>query len=568
MTITMRCISALLCLLALVWGPASCGDAPPALDAYFVRGGLVVQSGAPRRVRALLAGVERADWRPGGSADRARMLGPHRVWLDLEWRPGEQWSVEVTTDQGRQNLALTAPGKPSPLLVSRVDLEAVRPSAPSMGSNPDTEVRFSPDGGRLAIGSYLGWLRVVDTLTGREIFSRKMAEGMVKRIAWGRHGTREVMYVGEQSPDGFLYCLDAATGQEIWRYRTADDVDTSTVTADDSHNRIYNLPGIYQLLVMPGGDLVTVSTHGWYQGDKWITKCLVYGFTADGGLKWRWPRDRVFPHSITWFQASADGNTLAFSSFRSSSTMHADPAFPGGNLYCLDGKRGQLSWKYAVPPLTPYYVRAGTWQGVGVSPDGRRICLGLNDGRAMLFAGRPGEPIRPLWVRDLGSPVMVGDIPVASPVSYAAMTDHTAYFALPNTVIPASTGNQRSRLPAPHPLANYLLAVDLEGRILWRWRCPGSPQGIFLSRDGRWAATGVTTARGSRDMNLFGLTLFDTRLPGGGSHKQVYHYATEGPVFFQADFSPDGRFLAFTEYPYSLDEGKTVFGRYRVHIIH
>jgi outer membrane protein assembly factor BamB len=559
-----------LCLVAMVLCLAGCGERPERpLDAFFVRQGLVVQAHDLTKLSVARDGKVMAAWdaeAPGAGAVR---LDAHRLWLNLDWQPGEEWRLEVAGRQGKQRLSLTAPQRPSPLLVSRTNLEYVLPSRPAMGSNPDTEVRFSPDGSRLAIGSIRGWLRVVETMTGRVVYAKKMAEGMVKRIAWGRHGDREVLYVGEQSPDGFIYCLDAADGGEIWRYRTADDVDTSTATADDTHNRVYNLPGLYQLLAFPGEELVAVSTHGWYRDEKWATKCLVYGISGlDGRIKWRWPRDKVFPHSITWFAASADGGTLAFSTFRASATMGADPDFPGGALYCLDGKRGVLSWLYRVPPLMPYYRRPSCWMGVAVSPHGERICLGLNDGRAMLFSSRyQGRPA-PLWTKEVGTPVMVGDIPVAAPISYAAMDDRIAYLALPNTVIPASTGNQRSRLPTPHPMSNYLLAVDLGGDILWRWRSPGATQGMFLSRDGRWAATGITADRGSRDTNLFGLALFDTTRPGSGAAKLLYHYACEGPLFFQADFSADGRFLAVTEYPYSLDEGKTVYGRYRVQVIH
>jgi len=556
-------------LAAMLGGLTSCAEPPGRVDAFFVRQGLVVEARGLEGVSAARDGRVLAAWGGGGQTGRVLLLGPGRVWLVVDWRPGQRWTVEATTGQGKRRLGLTAPQRPSPLLVSRVDLEPVDPSNPEMGGGPDTEVRFSPDGGRLAIGSFQGWLRVVDALSGRELFARKMAEGMVKRIAWGRQGGREVLYVGEQSPDGFLYCLDAANGREIWRYRTADDIETASVSPDDNRNRIYNLPGVYQLRALPGGGVVALGTHGWRRQGKWLNKCLVYGFSGRRGrLKWRWPAKRTFPHSICWFGLSASGRLLAFTSHRSLRSGRSGPEFPGGSLYCLNGVAGGLLWKYRIPPLEPYYRRASTWQGVTVAPDGKHVFLGLNDGRGMLFAGRPPQPPGPLWVRDLGTPVMVGDIPVAAPISYAVMSNRVIYLTLPSTIIPASTGSQRNRRPVPHPLSNYLVALDLSGRTLWRWRCPGSPQGVFLSRGGRWVATAVTSRRGSPDTDLFGLSLFDTTRPGGGAGKLVYHYATEGPLHFQAAFSPDGRFIAITEFPYSLDEGKNVHGRYRVHILH
>ena len=287
--------------------------------------------------------------------------------------------------------------------MASIELEEVDYAGPNSGGSPDTEARFSPDGQRLAIGSYGGWLRVVESRGGREIFSRKMAEGMVKRIAWSKIKGRGVLFVGEQSPDGFLYCLEADTGREIWRYRTADDVETSTASEDDSRNRIYNLPGIYQLKALSNGDLVAVSTHGWFKGGEWVTKCVVYGLRGnDGRVKWRWPAKGTFPHTITWFGASDSGGVLSFTAHhvRPPGGMHSQ--YPGGIFYCLNGDDGRLGWKYVLPPLKPYYSSAGTWQSVCVSPDGRHLFLGLNDGRAMLFSDIQGSAPAPLWGKKAG----------------------------------------------------------------------------------------------------------------------------------------------------------------------
>jgi outer membrane protein assembly factor BamB len=534
-----------------------------------VRNGLVVEAPDLQEVSVWQANSRQARWNAADAGAVASRLGPDRLWLDLEWLPGQHWRVELTRSGRRECLNLTAPLKPSPLLVASIGLEDVDYTGPNSGGSPNTEVSFSPDGKRLAIGSYGGWLRVVECRGGREVFSRKMAEGMVKRIVWSRRKGRQVLFVGEQSPDGFLYCLDAESGDEIWRYRTADDVDTSTVSADDSRNRIYNLPGIYQLRALDNGDLLAVSTHGWYKADQWISKCVVYGFSGeDGRRKWRWPRKDTFPHSITWFGASDSGGVLAFTPHRVRPAEGKHPVYPGGLFYCLNGENGKLLWKYAIPPLKPYYSSAGTWQGICVAPDGRHLFLGLNDGRAMLFSDKPRRPPAPLWVRNLGTPVMVGDVPVTSAVNYASMTNNAVYLGLPNSIIPSSAGSQRNRRPTPHPMSNYLVALDMRGRILWNWHSQGTAQGVFVSGDGRWVATAVTSGRTTPDLNLFGLTLFDTARPGGGANKLVFHLPTMGPLHFQGAVSPKGRYLAVSEFPYSRDEGKTIYGRYQVHIIH
>ncbi len=49
--------------------------------------------------------------------------------------------------------------------------------------------------------------------------------------------------------------------------------------------------------------------------------------------------------------------------------------------------------------------------------------------------------------------------------------------------------------------------------------------------------------------------------------KPVYLYPTEGTVFFMADISEDGRYIALVEVPFTDGNGAEN-GKYRVHIIH
>jgi FOG: WD40-like repeat len=430
---------------------------------------------------------------------------------------------------------LTAPQKLSPALICQIELESIRPHGGSMGTSPDTELSFSPDGTRLAIGSFHGYLRIVDTISGKVLLKHKIAEGMVKRLAWGELNGRPVLYVGEQSPDSNLYCLDAATGEEIWRRRLADEVGSGRMDEDQRH-AIYNLPGVYYLRMLPGGDVFCVATFGRYEGERFIHDCRLYCLEGvSGQIRWLWPRQVNLPQGITWVGASRDGGTLAFICFNTFGEPGADPKYPTGSLFCLDGREGRLRWSYRVPPLRPYYERVGSWQGVAVSPDGRYIPLGLNDGRGMLFKAAGGEP---LWVKDLGAPVLVGEVPVAAPLSYAAMSDRIVYFATPGTTIPSGSGNKRARRPPPHPRANYFIALDLSGDIAWQQSTQGSSQGIFLSKDGRLVATAVGQGDGYQNLDQYGVTLFHATRPGRASQNLLYHYSTEGPAFFRGRPEP------------------------------
>lgn len=565
--------------LALVMFVAGCaGVGPPdRIEMYFVREGIAVAGEGISSVRVESAGGTVTDWRGGSDGGGVVRLGPDKALAVLEWSPGESFEITVEDAGGIFAEERTAPQKPSPFRVAVIELEKVDAHVSGMGTAPDTFVKFSPGARRLAIGSFRGYLRVADTRTGEVLLTKKIAEGMVKRIGWGSIDGRQVLYAGEQSPDGFLYCFDATSGEEIWKYRLADDIEYSKPAVDHGHFAMYFQPGVYQLEVTPGGDVLVVGSHGWYRGEDYINKCVVYRFDGrTGEIKWRWPADMALPHGITWFAASGDGARIVLhtSNWVEAKTDHE--TYREGTLYCIDGATGATLWQYAPPPLEPYFNKASAWQGIDISSDGGYAVLGLNDGRALFFdAGAQlektggGPPVNePIWEKRTGTPIEVGGIPVAAHITYAAIGRDEVYLMLPGTTIPPSAGSSRKQKPAPHPAANHLFAYGFDGTLEWKWNTPGSTQGAFLTDDGRWLATVTADVYGEDETDFFGVSMFDTTAAGGGKEKLSWMYSTEGPVFFMADISPGGRFVAATETPLRLSDNKTVVGKYRVHIIH
>jgi outer membrane protein assembly factor BamB len=556
----LRLIVCILLFCSACLFPACGSDSGEPVEAYFVRDGLAVENLAGARWRLSKNGMPLLESAGNALPQGATSLPSGKIMIGLKWKPGDKYILHTEGS----HLELSAPPKPSPLLVTAIDLEHQRPHGGSMGHSPDTEVRFSPGGGRLAVGTITGRLIMAEIPSGRKLWTRKLAEGMVKRLAWGNLGDKKVLYVGEQSPQGLVYCLDAQDGTELWRFDISTKLGRGSVSGDRKH-AVYNLPGIYYLRVMPGGDVLVVGTHGRFVGDKYRHDCLIWRLDGkDGQMKWRWPGQGIFPYGITWVGAAKDGNTLAFISFNT-----FGPKVPGphleGTVYCLDGHSGKGRWHYTVPPLKPYYNRVGSWQGLSVSPNGKQVFVGLNDGRVMLFDAANGSQ-GPLWTVPVGAPVMVGSIPVAAPVSYTRAGGEMLYLVTPGTTIPSGAKAGR-RTPQPHPHARHIFAYDLKGKLVWQHRTQGAAQGITDSADGRLVATCVGASSESDDRNRFGLSLFDASLKNG-PNPLIYHFATEGPAFFQFDITADGKYLALTESPYTRDEGKTVHGSYRVLVVH
>ena len=556
------CLALILC--------TGCGKEPaPQPDVLFVREGLAVSS--PDLESLDVTGPDGKSALLQNPLPDGFRTASGNIVLPFDWKPGAKYRMKGKTSQGEFSLELGAPQLPAPLLVAEIPLEKMK-EFQGRGANPDTYLKFSPDEKYLAIGSFFGRLRVVEVETGKVILEKRVAEGMVKRICWRKKQGGWTLFVGEQSPDSFIYAMDPMTGEVQWKYRLADDLGSSSPDGGDYSFRIYNFPGPYFMQTLPDGDLLAIGLHGRYKGEDFIYDSMVYRLDKDSGKpKWTWPKNGNLPYSITWAGASEDGKTLALMTDTWAAAKTRPCPFKNGALYCMDGETGAVQWGYAPPPLEPHYSQISAWQGVSVSRDGQYVALGLNDGRGMLFKARQdaNHPVTPLWIKNIGTPVMNGNIPVASSIAYGEIAGGAVLFGMPGTTIPPNTSSGSSKnKPAPHPRSHTVCAFSLPGEPLWEWQCNASVQGIFPSDDGRWIAVGITDDRSTANPDEFGMAMFDSNRAMRNDNPMVYRYFTEGCVFFMGDVSRSGRFAAITEYPYSPDEGKTLIGEYRVHIVH
>ena len=123
-----------------------------------------------------------------------------------------------------------------------------------------------------------------------------------------------VLYVGEQAVDGFIYCYDLTTDKPTlrWKYRTADDIETSTPTNPDSVYAWVSYPGPSCMRTLANGDLLVASVHSWTENNTPLKKSQLYRFNGKtGDVIWKWTREGTVPTVMRWFDVSADGKTLA-----------------------------------------------------------------------------------------------------------------------------------------------------------------------------------------------------------------------------------------------------------------
>ncbi len=143
--------------------------------------------------------------------------------LDIPWTPETQYNIEIASKEGNISYSAYSLDRASPLLINEVKLEDIMPENISEGwSNVRGSVRFSPDGKSIALGTEEGFIRVFDS-PGNNLWEKKIT-GNISDLAFSQDGSH--LFVGERSPDAYVYSFEVKSGEELWKYRTADDIGT------------------------------------------------------------------------------------------------------------------------------------------------------------------------------------------------------------------------------------------------------------------------------------------------------------------------------------------------------
>ena len=555
----------------------------------------------------------------------ALQLNPKQILVQCAWAPNQNYRVTLTSDAGASVAETRTPLKPVLYPIQTIALDGMlslmanlrRPAQP-------TTVAFSADGKHVAIATDAGHLAIVAALTGELVWKTRISEGYVKHVAFSTESPDSVpsrIYIGEQAADGFIYAYAVSTSQEkphstvargpvsreekpdstvargsvpqeekphstvargpvpreekrdyqqLWKYRTADDIETSTPQEPGSVYAWVQYPGPSRMLTLSDGDVLVASVHSWTKNSIPVKKSQLYRFDGETGtVKWKWPADSALPKVLRWFDVSADGKTLA---------LVADASGKGnGNLVVIDVETGTERWDATFEPLKPYFEGVTFWRGVSITPDGRFINVTTDDGRAFIFNAEariqnaPTEKdneSEPLWHQNLATPLEVSGVPIIATSGTIGATDAAALFVTGDTYIPYHLQKGAQRPPTAHPNGMTLFAYSWEGEKVWQWQLENMPQGLRIDAAGRYAILAVSKRSQNPNESLHGVSLFNLEAEGSGLAKYLYTYRTEGQLPYDTlAISADGTFIAVVEVPLVLPD-ETVRGKNRVHILY
>ncbi len=526
------------------------------LDVTWVRTGVVLESETKDELGAK---IEVAVEKQGATFEvvPSLKLDEKRILLQFAWHPNKSYQFR----SGKSITDTTSPLKPVPYLIRTIQLDELlslmenlrqpaKPTALAFGHGTHTD--------KLAVATDKGHLAILHPITGETVWKTRISEGYVRHVAFSPDNT--LLYVGEQAADGFIYCyeLTGKTPRLRWKYRTADDIETSTPGNPDSVYAWVSYPGQPCLQTLPNGDLLVAGVHSWTQNEIPQKRSMLYRFDAKtGDVKWKWPREEAMQKIFRWFDVSADGKVLAL--------VRDESGQGNGTLSVIDVEAGTDRWHADFEPLDPYFKGVTLWRGVSMSPDGKFVNVTTDDGRAFIFSTDNPEPI---WKQNLATPLEVSGVPIIATTGTIGATEAAALFVTGDTYIPYHLQKGAQRPSTLHPNGMTVFAYSWGGEKVWQWKLENMPQGLRIDVKGRYAALAVSKRSQNPKESLHGVSVFDLTAKGSGLAKYLYTYRTEGQLPYDTlAISADGSLIAIVEMPIMMPD-ETLRGKNRVHVLY
>ena len=572
-------------LVAVVLLCAHCTEEPRlSFKPIWVREGIAFEDSAGR-IRCV--DIDAA--LPAGSPSMLRLAKSGLTLVPCSWSPGEtieadiDYRIPTSRERDRKFQArFRAPQKQTPLSVVRLGLgSALALVTGSAAPAKPTSVAVDVSGTRVASSSSNGAAAVYALPDGEAIWRKSIAAGYIKSLAFSLDG--DVLYVGEQSRDGYVYAIDmeptsVAFGEAKWKFRLADDLGSegSVGMAEDTYAWV-KLPGAFRIQALPGGDILILGCHSWEASDGGHQLSRLYRLGADGSLRWAWPSEGVLPLLGGWVDASRDGDVVVISGEeRFGGAVNPKGEYRPGTVFVLN-RTGQQVASVKIAPNEAYFEDVYFWRGLSLRPDGRVLSVTTIDGRAFLYdlgdwdedlAGEP-EVLQPSWQDEIATPFDVGGVPVLATLGTVGTTEAWSLVVSGGSYVVPGTRTGSGQPPGLHPNGLTIFGSRWDGAIAWQYRLEAATQGMAVSSDGRYAAVALSSSAPAKSPDSFhGVSLFSLNGDGSGPERLLYTYPIEGAVPYGGiAVSGDGLVVALLETTLTTQDGLSTVGANQIHIL-
>jgi outer membrane protein assembly factor BamB len=508
-----------------------------------------------------------------------------RALVDFAWMPIEKYQIQISTkDDKMYSTNCYSPTKPSPIELGVFDVKGVAPgnnmytTGHWMG-NPPSSVKISPNNKYVAVVAEVEKTAIIyllDLETQKELWSKSMED--VDGFCIEFSSNSDYLLAGTQSREASIYCFDAATGAEKWKYicsevgsgerspRTWPSVWEATV---DLNNKAYFLAS-------------RAESASWEEEGKPMEhnyfNTTAYCFDVSSGEKlWSFPEGGTMDYGDpSDLMASEDGEYVFLVTGGHTTYRTHDE----GTIFCLDGSSGSELWRYSVSPDDGYL--SSSLHG-SISPDGKYVAASTAPGKALLFDNlkiiETGGDAKPLWEKSISPSILVDGVFMRSSNTWTYINGESVLFHAytffsrdPSPTAPPP----RPEAPVEHPYSYQLQIFHLNGTLLQRYRYEGyaAPDAFAV---GKYVAVPVRQTiipdsfldNVPRNTLAHGVYVFNLDQSGSLTEKLDWFYHTNG-VVENAAISSDCKYIVIVELPIDMDPNpdvEQIVGSYKVHFL-
>ncbi len=489
--------------------------------------------------------------------------------VDLNWERNTKYVLEIVMEKKQVKMPVYAPDKPSPMKIAEIDLEDLEKEEMKYRyyASRGADVRFSPDGKYIGVGSKGGYVYLINTESKAIEWKHKIPEGRVSKIAFTNDGK---LIAGEESRDGNIYCFDINTSKLLWQYKTADDFKEGKTEITRMQGRFKYYPlKIWGLCVDRNNNPYVMVRHDFERQVNnrkiLVSTSMVCKFDSKLGKPvWKFP----MKCSAWGLTLSKDGRYVIPSVGWAKEAM----------LYVLNSSSGKPLWEYAFTchDTSMESFRGTTGFEAKISPDNRHVVVNqVYPDNTLVFDNQ--ESIKRgqaqlLWKKKFLKVLDVGGVPIGVSSVNLELTNSNLIFATWSTRA-VGTAVNNIQLPARHPDADTLFVYDYNGKLKWKWKLG---EGIWnndciLSKNNKYMIIPIglvpeTSFANPQDMGIY---VFSPYIKGGATDKLNWFYHTQG-FAYKAAISPDGKYIVVLEGPFDIDPDRmkeNIVGKHRLVIL-
>ncbi len=554
----------------------------------FVREGVVVELDQAEEVDTLTLYDE------GGDEISRVSVGQTvtRVLADLEWVPYVKYRFDVKLTSGDVlSTPAYAPERPVPYKLFEISYGDEFPieeyhASVTAHAHVEAVLRFSPDGTRVAVGALEGRVSIIDINQEEEIWVKRLDDLSIESVEFSEDGTK--VFVGGHHTEYRFFCLDAATGDELWRKSLKSEVgETPTQSAPSTYLQTKG-DRVWMGLSASWTEIVDEETRSYMTEPRNTSRILhyrskMYCYNLAGEQIWTFPvdgdedyddwgggvMDRGLMNDAIMVDDAGNYLSVAFSS------RNGDTSYFDAQLVVFDAQEGDILWNWSMPIIHEFSYRShitNAW----LSGDGKWIAVGSHDGRGYLFDNEKNVASgvgQPEWVRNLGMYMYINDV-ITHTSDICPYTDgENVIFHVARTQDTSSQlGNSKTNVLFGQK--DYV-CMDMDGELKWTFKV-GETRAY--AGTGRYAyGEGLSYILfGSEHQEISGLTqesssmyytyyLHPTRTESyytvldldrgsyDGYTHMMWRVRLDGSPGTQGDISEDGWYVAISESPVDKD---------------